>query len=423
MLDYYIRNRKRLAKMESNPLGPYLKEAAARYRAGGHNYGYARQMLGIATRFGKWLRTRRVPLDRLANQHVTNFLHWYSQPSKKFTSRRSNALSAVNFVLALIPRRILSRFQPPNSRRIQIRPQTPAQVEVARCIEHLRRNRGLAESTLKAYQRYLTRFMAFYFKRRQVDHSAFTTTRIHAYVDSLLTGRRNYCRCLTCCALRGYFRFLQLQGVSTRHLLAMVPTVRQPRAALSPKWLTAENAEQLLQSLNRSQAIDKRNYAAILCMMDLGLRVGDVARLSLDDIDWRAGTIQVANQKRGRPYRLPLPKRLGKALADYLTKGRSASSSRAIFLNHGRPRGTPVRAATIGRMMARAWKRAGLDQQFFGTHVLRHSVATRMKRQGVGLKLIADVLGHQSIQTTTLYAQVDLPALRTVAQSWPEVRP
>jgi len=412
MLDYYIRIRKRLAKMESNPLLPYLKEAAARYRADGYNYVYACQMLRIATCFGKWMQHRRIPLDRITKQHVANFLHWYGPIScEKFAYRRRDALAAVNFVLAFIPR------------RIQSQPQTPAQVEVVRYIEHLRRNRGLSESILKTYRHYLERFLTFYFKRRQVDPSVFTATRIYAYVDSLPTGRRNERRRLTCCALRGYFRFLQLQGVSTRHLLAMVPTVRQPRAALSPKWLTAENAGRLLQSLNRSQAIGKRNYAAILCMMDLGLRVGDVARLSLDDIDWRAGTICVDNHKRGRPYRLPLPKRLGKSLADYLTNGRPASTHREIFLLHGHPRGTPATAAAIQSMMVRAWKLAGLDQQFSGTHVLRHSVATRLKQQDVSLKLIADVLGHQSIQTTTLYAQVDLPALRTVAQSWPEVRP
>ncbi|MCL2647524.1 MAG: hypothetical protein FWD61_11055 [Phycisphaerales bacterium] len=182
MLDYYIRKRKRLVEMERNPLLPYLKEAAARYRADGYGYNYACHMLGIAIRFGKWLRTHRVPLDRITNQHVTNFLHWYSQKSRgKFASRRMYALSAVNFVLALIPRRILSRFQPSNPRRIQSQPQTPAQVEVARCIEHLRRNRGLAESTLKNYQHYLELFLSFYFKRRQVDPSAFTATRIHAY--------------------------------------------------------------------------------------------------------------------------------------------------------------------------------------------------------------------------------------------------
>jgi site-specific recombinase XerD len=155
-------------------------------------------------------------------------------------------------------------------------------------------------------------------------------------------------------------------------------------------------------------------------MAELGLRVGDVARLALDDIDWREGMVRVPNHKRGRPYQLPLPRRLGQALADYLVKGRPSSQRQAVFLCHAHPRGTPVTAGALKRAVQRAWQRSGLDKRFSGTHVLRHSVATRMKQEGVSLKFIADVLGHDSVQTTTLYAQVDLPVLRKVAQPWPE---
>jgi integrase len=156
-------------------------------------------------------------------------------------------------------------------------------------------------------------------------------------------------------------------------------------------------------------------------MIDLGMRVGDVARLSLDDIDWRAGTMAVANHKRGRPYRLPLPKRLGQALADYLANARPSSERREVFLCHAQPRGLPTTVHALKTAVRSAWKRAGLYDRFSGTHILRHTVATRMKQQGVALKSIADVLGHHSLQTTTLYAQVDLPALRSTAQPWPEV--
>jgi integrase len=157
-------------------------------------------------------------------------------------------------------------------------------------------------------------------------------------------------------------------------------------------------------------------------MAELGLRVGDVARLKLEDIDWREGTIRVSNHKRGRPYQLPLPRRLGQAIADYLAKGRPSSLRREVFLRHAHPRGTVATPGALKREVRRAWQRAGLETRFSGTHILRHSVATRMKQEGVSLKFIADVLGHDSVQTTTLYAQVDLPVLRTVAQPWPEVQ-
>jgi site-specific recombinase XerD len=396
--------------MKRNLLAPFLEEAADRYHAEGYVHKYAQEALGCAASFGEWLRTRQVPLDRISEEHVDAFLHWFvSGPPEKFAHKRRLTLAATRSILALIRARYPLALAP-----------SPVQAEVGRYVEHLRRNRGLAEATLELHQRYLEQFLTSCFKQGNVDYSAITAARIHAYVDGLPHGICNSRRRCTCIAMRGYFRFLQLQGVATGHLQAVVPTVRRPRTALSPKWLTSVDVDRLLRSIDRSRTTGKRTYAAILCMTDLGLRVGDVARLSLDDIDWREGTVRVPNHKRGRPYRLPLPRRLGQALADYLVKGRPSSQRREVFLCHAHPRGTPVTAGALKRAVQRVWQRSGLDKRFSGTHVLRHSVATRMKQEGVSLKFIADVLGHDSVQTTTLYAQVDLPVLRKVAQPWPE---
>jgi site-specific recombinase XerD len=413
MLGYYIRDRKRLAAMERSPLGPFLKEAANGYYAEGYYYKYVQHVLGYVTRFGDWLRTHQVPLERVTEEHVDGFVHWIvPRPPEKFIHTKRRALAAAYRVLALI-----------RAKHPLVLAESPVQMEVSRYVEHLRRNRGLAEGTLEHHQRNLEQFLTFCFKQRRVNYSAITAARIHAYVDGLPNGRSNSRRRGTCVALRGYFQFLQLQGVPTGRLRTVVPIVRSPRVALSPKWLTPADADQLLRSIDRSRASGKRNYAAILCMIDLGLRVGDVARLSLDDIDWHEGTIRVPNHKRARPYRLPLPKRLGRALANYLTKGRPSSQRREVFLFHAHPRGIPINASALKTMVRRVWQRAGLDKRFSGTHILRHSLATRMKQEGVSLKFIADVLGHHSLQTTTLYAQVDLPALRAVAQPWPEGQP
>lgn len=410
MLEHYFRGRKRLAAMRRNLLAPFLEEAAARYRAEGYFFGYARRSLTHAASFGNWLRKRRVPLDRVTNEHVHGFVQSaVATPPEKFPHTRRRALAAAGFVLALI-----------RAKHPTMQAQTPAQAELGRYAEHLRRNRGLAEGTIGIHQHYLEQFLTSCFGQGPVEYSAITAERIHAYVDALPCSLSNSRRRGTCVAVRGYFRFLQLAGVATGHLQSVVPKIRRPRAALSPKWLTAADTNRLLGVIDRSRTTGKRDYAAILCMIELGLRVGDVARLSLDDIDWGEGTVRVANHKRARPYRLPLPRRLGQALADYLVKGRPLSPRREVFLCHAHPRGTPVTVAALKRMVGRGWESAGLDKRFSGTHILRHTVATRMKQEGVSLKFIADVLGHYSLQTTTLYAQVDLPALRTVAQPWPE---
>jgi site-specific recombinase XerD len=411
MLEYYHRCPKRRAAWERNVLAPFLEEAASRYREWNYWYKYAQAGLRFMADFGDWLQENRIAVTQVTETQVQRFLDEHL-PQETFAHKRVLVRAAVHFVLGLI------REKHPLPRVL-----TPAQAETSKYVEHLRRNRGLAEGTIAHHRQCLEEFLSTRFGHGEVRYEEITAVRLHAYVEAIPRTPRNGKRRRVCSALRGYFRFLQLQGLPTEYLQTVIPVVPASRAALSPTVLTPLEVEQLLGSIDRTKPTGKRDYAAILCMLDLGLRVGDVARLSLDDIDWRAGTVIVANHKRGRPYRLPLPRRVGHALADYLAEGRPPSEQREIFVRHFPPYGLPTTACALKLAVRSAWKRAGLGDRFSGTHILRHSAATRMKQQGVTLKSIADVLGHHSLQTTTLYAQVDLPALRSIAQPWPEGSP
>jgi integrase/recombinase XerD len=406
MLSYYIRDPKRLSAMNQNLLSEFLNNAAGYYQQQRHFYKYARAAIGYAAEFGDWLRQQRVKIELISDDHVRTFLD--SIDAGMDCRRRKRAYSAVHVILRFI--RI--RYSPLVSL-------CDAEREVARLGEFLKSERGLAAGTIDARKRDLLRFLKHTFGTRRIALTSLSPECIHDYVASLefSSQQRNVCT-----ALRTYFRFKQMQGISTARLQKCLPTVRHSRTSLSPKWLDADEAERLLESIDRTSGTGKRNYAVILCMMDLGMRVGDVARLTLDDIDWTNATIQVSNHKRGRPYLLPLPSRVGRAIADYLSDGRPESQRRELFLRHAIPRELPTTAPALKRMVSLAWRRSGMNESKSGTHILRHTVATRMKHEGIGLKSIADVLGHSSLQTTTLYAQVDLPALRTVAAEWPEVK-
>jgi len=146
---------------------------------------------------------------------------------------------------------------------------SPVGTEVRQYIEHLRRDRGLAENTLEYHQRHLGQFLTSCFRQGSVDYSKITTARIHAYIDGLQRSLCNSRQRCACTALRGFFRFLQLQGVAMGHLQAVVPIVRRPRTALSPKWPTCLDTDRLLSSVDRSRATGKRAYAVILCMAEL----------------------------------------------------------------------------------------------------------------------------------------------------------
>ena len=175
---------------------------------------------------------------------------------------------------------------------------------------------------------------------------------------------------------------------------------------------------QLLASIDRRTAIGRRDYAILLLLARLGLRSGEVAFLELDDIDWSAGQLSVRG-KGGQRTELPLPADVGKAIAAYLRHGRPRSTSRRVFLRGKAPIRGFLGQCGIGSIVRHSLQRAGIDAPTTGAHQFRHGLATEMLRQGASLSEIGEVLGHRHPQTTTIYAKVDLKALRTLALPWP----
>ena len=215
--------------------------------------------------------------------------------------------------------------------------------------------------------------------------------------------------------LRAVLRFLYLQGLTPLRLGTAVPPVGGWRFAALPPTMTAADVQLLLDSCDRSTDVGARDFAIMMLVARLGLRSIEVARLELGDVDWRAGELVVRGKAR-RQDRLPLPAEAGEALVAYLTRGRAPAGARRLFLTCRAPRG-PIRADLVGDVVERACLRAGLPRA--GPHRLRHALASELLRQGAGLVAISQVLRHQDLATTALYAKVDLTALRQVAQPWP----
>ena len=151
----------------------------------------------------------------------------------------------------------------------------------------------------------------------------------------------------------------------------------------------------------------------------LGLRAQEVASLRLEDIDWRLGAVHVPPTKTRRGRDLPLSASVGASVAAYLRAGRPSSASRRLFLRIGLAEGEPVDASTVRVGVRAAYRLAGLPIHYTGTHRLRHTAATRLVRAGASVKEVADILGHLSLDSTAVYAKVDLPRLRAVALPWP----
>ena len=156
----------------------------------------------------------------------------------------------------------------------------------------------------------------------------------------------------------------------------------------------------------------------ILLLARLGLRAGDVRDLRLGDIDWVRGRLRLMGKGRCETW-LPLPQEVGDAVLHYLTRFRPITEDDHVFLRVHAPVGPLPSSGPISHLVGRALERAGITAPSRGAHVLRHSAATALLRQGVTLDVIGAVLRHRCVESTAHYAKVDVARLRAVAQPWP----
>jgi site-specific recombinase XerD len=287
----------------------------------------------------------------------------------------------------------------------------------------LHQHRGLSARTAGKRAAHLTRFTNYL---EQVGVSIWNDvppTALRAFLVTQLTGQHPTTRLSYATTLRGFLRWVYLQGLLSRDLSAAVATVRQYRLTGIPDLLTDDEVAALLQTVDRSTPLGKRDYAILLLAARYGMRPGDVRQLSLDHLDWRAQRIALPQAKTGRPLVLPLLPEVADALIAYLRHGRPPAEVRNVFVRHlapYQPFGPNNNLATI---FQGALRRAGLDQRpgRKGIYLLRHTLASRLLHAGHSFKTIGDVLGHVHLDSTLIYTKVDLTHLATVALSVEEL--
>jgi site-specific recombinase XerD len=285
--------------------------------------------------------------------------------------------------------------------------------------QYLRGERGLVPTTVETYLVFCRRFLT---EQRGDAWSSLGTlspsdiatfVQRHARVGS--AGRAQ----LMTTALRALFRFLFQTGEIAVDLSATVPTVPDWRLATLPRSLVADDVERLLTACDRRTPTGRRDHAILLLLARLGLRAGEVVALELDDLHWRSGEITIRGKKGLHHDRFPLPADVGAAVAAYL-RDRGRSQTRRVFLCMRAPRRSFAGPAAVTTIVRRALVRADLHPPVRGAHLLRHSLATHLLRQGASFAEIGQVLRHRMASTTEIYAKVDLERLRTVVQPWPE---
>ena len=222
-------------------------------------------------------------------------------------------------------------------------------------------------------------------------------------------------------SLRAFIRFLSFSGECRDDLAIAIPAVAHWRLARLPRCLSAEEVDRLIAASNGTTPGRLRDRAILLMLARLGLRSGDVAALRLGDIDWNNGTLQVTGKGRYQ-VRLPLPQDVGDALLRYLDCRPANVATDHVFMRSNAPCRPFASGDGVSSVVKHALKRANIDTPARGAHLLRHTAATEMLRNGVPLDQAGLVLRHRSIDMTAYYAKADVALLKQIAQPWPEVK-
>lgn len=223
---------------------------------------------------------------------------------------------------------------------------------------------------------------------------------------------------------RNFFSFLYERGYIIDDLAPMLPKVRTPRNASIPYVWSKDDIKKLLCAIDRHDPKGKRDYAIFLIAIRLGLRIGDIRSLKKSSIDWNGKTINLKMGKTGQPIELPLLKDIGWAIIDYLQNGRPATNSECLFVRHRAPFNAFGGCNAFNKELHRYILKAGLNMpegQRHGMHSLRSTLAGNMLEIKSPLPIISEVLGHQSVNTTSIYLKIDIEGLRKCALDPEEV--
>ena len=406
MTDHFFPDPAVSERLHVGPLSVYINSFARLLKEQGYARRTAEEKIRIVADLSRWLDRRQLRIKDLDEEKISEFLLCRAHQGRTLREERPTLRDLLK-----------------DLRRVGTIPAPPVDDSALYAIEnsfarYLTQERGLTQATLDTYLQIARRFVSERFGPGAILLSELIPQDITRFIlrnAHTISPRRTQ---LMVTALRSFLGFLYQRGQTATDLARSLPAVANWRLSGLPKFLRPEEVERLLQGCDQSSPPGQRDYAVLLLLARLGLRAGEVVHMVLDDIDWETGEL-IVRGKSAREDRLPLPQDVGEALAAYLCHGRPRCSSRRVFIRMRAPHQGFSSSVAICNIVRRALARARLHPVRKGAHLLRHSLATQMIRQGACLAEIGEILRHQLPSTTEIYAKVDLVALSALAQPWP----
>jgi integrase/recombinase XerD len=388
-------------------IGPFLEYL----RGNGYSECTLRKKRPVLVAFSEWCEERKSPgaLSGLAESHLEAFMEVRSQSRCSGRVKLDRATLRGFYVYLRQSAGVPGPADAPIS---------DIEACIAAFVDHLVRVRGLAQNSVLVYSSGVREFLTYQAEKVGSFEVFLPRTATDFLVERGIKKPPHNVR-LAACAVRTFFRYLFLRGVTDTDLSSSIPPVCRWGRRHVPSFLTPDQIESVLAATDRSTESGCRDYAVLILLARLGLRAGEVVLLELDDLLWR--TREIVVRGKGRTLsRLPLLADVGEAIACYLQRGRGQVTSRRVFVRLWAPRKGLTGPAAVAHIVRRALARVGIvPPSQCASHVFRHSLATTMIRHGASLTEISEVLRHRSLTSTAAYSQVPFEALRGIARPWP----
>jgi integrase/recombinase XerD len=285
-------------------------------------------------------------------------------------------------------------------------------------LDFLCNHRGLTKNTILFRKNDVTSFLnSLTLQNEMEDIGKVSAMQVYDYIIKTVKLMTRPNRKHLVVSIRSFLKFCHLKGYVQRDLTEAVPVIATPKLGSVPRGIPWESIEKLLAVPDRQTHGGRRTYAVLQLLITYGVRIGQVAKLRLQDINWREGSIYFQPSKRGNHLCFPLYPEVADAIIDYIRETRGKAHYPEVFLTLQKPI-VIVSSNSLTTLMKRCCRNAGI---LSGAHAIRHAFATRLMEHDTPIKTIADLLGHKSISATFIYTKVDVKHLRLVAYEWPEV--
>ncbi len=410
MLESYFKVDHTLRRLRAEPTGRYMDDFAKTLHTKGYGVWAAQAYLRAAAHLGIWMKRQGLSVMKLDEQVIREFA--CHLPSCRCLGKNRGiyddaVIGARHFLDHLRGTGVAPAGAPLE------KPPLPTIIDGFE--RWMRQHRGVSESTLTPYRLVLTRL---------VDAIGEISGNYNAHVlrrgVEMQTSRcgRSWAK-MVITTVRMFLRYLVVHNLCNPNLVDALPTIAHWKRASCPDYLSEEDVEKLIAACNPVTAEGARDRAVVLLLVRLGLRAGDIVHLRHADIDWEHGDLQLTGKGR-RQSALPLPQEVGDAILNYVEHWRPDVRDERVFLRVNAPFVPLASSSAVSSLVNRAARRARISARRVGAHILRHTAARLMLRKGASLQTISHVLRHQSLDTTVIYAKVDVEMLSEIAQPWPE---